>query len=40
MIGVISRSEALSLADDRGLDLVNVSPNANPPVCKLLDYGK
>lgn len=40
MVGVISRSEALSLADERGLDLVNVSPNANPPVCKLLDYGK
>ena len=40
MVGIISRNEALSLADERGLDLVNVSPNANPPVCKLLDYGK
>jgi len=28
------------LADDRGLDLVEVAPNANPPVCRLLDYGK
>lgn len=40
MIGVISRSEALEMADEKKLDLVNVSPNANPPVCKILDYGK
>lgn len=40
MVGVISREEALALADERKLDLVNVSPNANPPVCKILDYGK
>lgn len=32
--------KALELADDRGLDLVEVSPNAKPPVCKLIDYGK
>ncbi len=32
--------EALALAEDRGLDLVEVAPNANPPVCRLLDYGK
>ncbi|NLY82613.1 MAG: translation initiation factor IF-3 [Clostridiales bacterium] len=40
MMGVIGRSEALELAEERKLDLVNVSPNANPPVCKILDYGK
>ncbi len=40
MIGIISRNEALALAEDKGLDLVNVSPNAKPPVCNLLDYGK
>ncbi len=32
--------EALALAEERGLDLVEVAPNANPPVCRLLDYGK
>lgn len=40
MIGIISREEALALAEERKLDLVNVSPNAKPPVCKILDYGK
>ncbi|MCI5698481.1 MAG: translation initiation factor IF-3 [Clostridiales bacterium] len=40
MIGIISREEALALAEEKELDLVNVSPNAKPPVCKLLDYGK
>lgn len=32
--------EALAMAKDRGLDLVEVSPNADPPVCKIMDYGK
>ncbi len=32
--------EALALAEEAGLDLVEVAPNANPPVCKILDYGK
>ena len=32
--------EALAIANDRKLDLVNISPNAKPPVCKILDYGK
>ena len=32
--------EALDIAEERGLDLVEVSPNANPPVCRLMDYGK
>ena len=40
MAGVISIEEALKLADEAGLDLVEVAPNADPPVCKLLDYGK
>ena len=40
MIGVVSRREALIRAQDAGLDLVEVSPTADPPVCKILDYGK
>ena len=40
MLGVMSRTEALDLAAERNLDLVNISPNASPPVCKILDYGK
>ena len=39
-LGIVSSKEALALADDRGLDLVKISPNANPPVCKLMNYGK
>jgi len=39
-LGVKSLEEALQLAQERGLDLVEVAPKANPPVCKLLDYGK
>lgn len=40
MRGVLSIKEALALAEEGNLDLVNVSPNAEPPVCKILDYGK
>jgi translation initiation factor IF-3 len=40
MIGVMSAREALIRAYDLGLDLVEISPNAAPPVCKILDYGK
>ena len=40
MVGVVPRERGLDLADEVGLDLVEVSPNAAPPVCKLLDYGK
>ncbi len=40
MIGVVSLDEGLTRADGAGLDLVEVSPNADPPVCKILDYGK
>ncbi|NQT58825.1 MAG: translation initiation factor IF-3 [Bacteroidetes bacterium] len=38
--GVVPIQEALTIAADAGLDLVEVSPNANPPVCKILDFGK
>ena len=38
--GRMSFNEAIAYAEDLGLDLVEVSPNANPPVCKVLDYGK
>lgn len=38
--GIIPTAEALDLAREADMDLVEVSPNANPPVCKLLDYGK
>jgi translation initiation factor IF-3 len=40
MVGVVTRNEALAMATDAGLDLVEVAPNADPPVCKILDYGK
>ncbi len=40
MVGIVSIDEALRLAEEADLDLVNISPNAVPPVCKILDYGK
>ena len=40
MLGVMPIEEALNLASEKKLDLVNISPNAKPPVCKILDYGK
>ena len=40
MVGVISVEEGIELAYEAGLDLVEISPNADPPVCKVLDYGK
>ncbi|MDP7005202.1 MAG: translation initiation factor IF-3 [Phycisphaerales bacterium] len=40
MIGVVEKSEGLRLANDAGLDLVEVSPNSEPPVCRILDFGK
>jgi translation initiation factor IF-3 len=40
MIGVVRLREALTRAEDAGLDLVEISPTAEPPVCKILDYGK
>ncbi len=39
-LGIVSSSEALRIAEDRDLDLVKISPNAVPPVCKIMDYGK
>ncbi|RMF97134.1 MAG: translation initiation factor IF-3 [Gammaproteobacteria bacterium] len=39
-VGVMSLDAALDLAADAGLDLVEVSPNADPPVCRVMDYGK
>ncbi|WP_370650047.1 translation initiation factor IF-3, partial [Oscillochloris sp. ZM17-4] len=39
-VGIVSVREAVALAEERGLDLVEVAPNAVPPVCRLLDYGK
>lgn len=40
LIGVLPLSEALNLADEHGLDLVEVAPNEKPPVCKIMDFGK
>lgn len=40
MLGVMTIDQARDQADDAGLDLVEISPNADPPVCKILDYGK
>ncbi len=40
MVGVVGRNEALVMADEAGLDLVEIAPNADPPVCKILDFGK
>ena len=40
MVGVVSPAEGMEMAREAGLDLVEVSPNAEPPVCKILDYGK
>ena len=39
-VGVVDRETALRKADEAGLDLVEISPNADPPVCKILDIGK
>ena len=40
MRGVMTVREGIALAEEAGLDLVEISPNAEPPVCKVLDYGK
>ena len=39
-LGIMSSAEALRIADEHGLDLVKISPQAVPPVCKLMNYGK
>ena len=38
--GVVTPARAMEMADEAGLDLVEISPNANPPVCKIMDFGK
>ena len=40
MVGVVPTKRALQMAKELNLDLINVSPNSNPPVCKICDYGK
>ena len=39
-MGIMSAREAMRIAEEKGLDLVKISPNAQPPVCKIMDYGK
>ena len=39
-LGILDRNEALDIARERGLDLVEVAPNARPPVCRIMDYGR
>lgn len=39
-LGIVSSKEALKMAEDAGLDLVKIAPKAEPPVCKIIDYGK
>lgn len=39
-VGIVTTGEAITMARDRDLDLVEVAPNANPPVCRIMDYGK
>ncbi|QYX58584.1 translation initiation factor IF-3 [Roseovarius sp. SCSIO 43702] len=39
-VGVVTPVRAMEMAEEAGLDLVEISPNANPPVCKIMDYGK
>lgn len=40
MLGIMSAKEALKIAADKDLDLVKIAPQAVPPVCKVMDYGK
>ncbi|KGI78688.1 translation initiation factor IF-3 [Oleiagrimonas soli] len=39
-VGIVSRDEALEMAEEAGLDLVEIQPNAEPPVCRIMDFGK
>lgn len=39
-LGIVNTRQALTLAEEQDVDLVEISPNASPPVCKLMDYGK
>jgi translation initiation factor IF-3 len=38
--GILSRAQALAMAEEAGMDLVEIQPNADPPVCRIMDYGK
>ncbi len=40
MIGIVKTAKAMQMAEEEGLDLVEVAPNAKPPTCKIMDYGK
>ena len=40
MLGVLTRDEALQAAQEAGMDLVEIQPNADPPVCRIMDFGK
>ena len=40
MVGVLSRDAALALAEESGMDLVEIQPQADPPVCRIMDFGK
>ena len=39
-LGIMSRKDALAVAEEKGLDLVLIAPDADPPVCRIMDYGK
>ena len=39
-LGIVSAQEARAIAEEKGMDLVEIAPNAEPPVCRLMDYGK
>ena len=39
-LGIINTNEAINMAKNEGLDLIEIAPNANPPVCKIMDMGK
>jgi translation initiation factor IF-3 len=38
-VGILSRDEALAMAQEAGLDLVEIQPNGDPPVCRIMDFG-
>ena len=40
MVGVLTREEAIAMAEEAGMDLVEIQPTADPPVCRIMDYGK
>ena len=39
-LGILNTNEAIAMAKEEGLDLIEIAPNANPPVCKIIDMGK